>query len=327
MRRREFIILMGGTAAVRPLAAQAQQSGMRIIGVLNGQATAASTNFLDALRRGVAEMGYVEGRSLAIVYRSAEGNVDRLPALAAELVRLQVAVIAAVGGDNAVRAAKAATATIPIVFTTGGDPVETGFVASINRPGGNVTGTTFLGSLVVPKQIGLLRDIVPNLTTIGLLLNPANPMTPSVEKDVQAAAQSVGLKVIVAEANSEPEIDTAFERFAEMRVGALVIGSAVFFNRTRDHLVALSERHRIPAVFNNRDFATAGGLMSYGADTSDSYRQAGIYVGRILKGDRPADLPVMQPILFELVINLKSAKALGLTIPPGIVAITDEVIE
>jgi putative ABC transport system substrate-binding protein len=327
MRRREFIILMGGTAAVRPLAAQAQQSGMRIIGVLNGQATAASTNFLDALRRGVAEMGYVEGRSLAIVYRSAEGNVDRLPALAAELVRLQVAVIAAVGGDNAVRAAKAATATIPIVFTTGGDPVETGFVASINRPGGNVTGTTFLGSLVVPKQIGLLRDIVPNLTTIGLLLNPANPMTPSVEKDVQAAARSVGLKVIVAEANSEPEIDTAFERFAEMRVGGLVIGSAVFFNRTRDHLVALSERHRIPAVFNNRDFATAGGLMSYGADTSDSYRQAGIYVGRILKGDRPADLPVMQPILFELVINLKSAKALGLTIPPGIVAITDEVIE
>jgi putative ABC transport system substrate-binding protein len=327
MRRREFIILMGGTAAVRPLAAQAQQSGMRIIGVLNGQATAASTNFLDALRRGVAEMGYVEGRSLAIVYRSAEGNVDRLPALAAELVRLQVAVIAAVGGDNAVRAAKAATATIPIVFTTGGDPVETGFVASINRPGGNVTGTTFLGSLVVPKQIGLLRDIVPNLTTIGLLLNPANPMTPSVEKDVQAAAQSVGLKVIVAEANSEPEIDTAFERFAEMRVGALVIGSAVFFNRTRDHLVALSARHRIPAVFNNRDFATAGGLMSYGADTSDSYRQAGIYVGRILKGDKPADLPVMQPILFELVINLKSAKALGLTIPPGIVAITDEVIE
>jgi putative ABC transport system substrate-binding protein len=272
-------------------------------------------------------MGYVEGRSLAIVYRSAEANVERLPALATELVRLQVAVIAAVGGDNAVRAAKAATATIPIVFTTGGDPVETGFVASMNRPGGNVTGTTFLGSFVGPKQVGLLRDIVPNLTTLGLLLNPANPMTASIEKEVQTAAQSVGLKVIVAEANSEPEIDTAFAQFVEQRIGALVIGSAVFFNRNRDHLVALSARHRIPAVFNNRDFATAGGLMSYCADTGDSYRQAGIYVGRILKGDKPADLPVMQPILFQLVINLKAAKALGLTIPPGIVAITDQVIE
>jgi putative ABC transport system substrate-binding protein len=327
MRRREFIILLGGATAAWPPAARAQQLGMRVIGLLNGQATAASTTFLNAFRRGLTEMGFVEGRTVAIVYRSAEGNVDRLPALATELVNLQVAAIAAVGGDNAVRAAMAATTTIPIVFTTGGDPVETGFVASINRPGRNVTGTTFLGSLVAPKQIGLLRDIVPGLTTIGLLLNPANPMTPSVEKDVQTAAQSVGLKVIVAAANSGPEIDAAFAEFAEQRIGALIIGSAVFFNRSRDRLVALSARYRIPAVFNNRDFATAGGLMSYGADTSDTYRQAGLYVGRVLKGDKPADLPVMQPILFELVINLKTAKALSLNIPPGIVAITDEVIE
>jgi putative ABC transport system substrate-binding protein len=327
MRRREFIILLGGATAAWPPAARAQQLGMRVIGLLNGQATAASTTFLNAFRRGLTEMGFVEGRTVAIVYRSAEGNVDRLPALATELVNLQVAVIAAVGGDNAVRAAMAATTTIPIVFTTGGDPVETGFVASINRPGRNVTGTTFLGSLVAPKQIGLLRDIVPGLTTIGLLLNPANPMTPSVEKDVQTAAQSVGLKVVVAAANSAPEIDAAFAEFAEQRIGALIIGSAVFFNRSRDRLVALSARYRIPAVFNNRDFATAGGLMSYGADTSDTYRQAGLYVGRVLKGDKPADLPVMQPILFELVINLKTAKALSLNIPPGIVAITDEVIE
>lgn len=327
MRRRALIFLLGGATAAWPLAARAQRPAMPVIGLLNGQITSTSTSLLVAFRRGLAEAGFVEGRNVAIVYRSAEGNVDRLPALATELVSLRVAVIASVGGDNAVRSAKAATATIPIVFTTGGDPVETGFVASINRPGGNLTGTTFLGSLVAPKQIGLLRDIVPNLATIGLLLNPANPMTALVEKDVQAAAQSVGLKVIVAQANSGSEIDTAFAQFLEQRIGALVIGSAVFFNRNREQLVALSARHRIPAVFNNRDFAAAGGLMSYGADTGDSYRQAGIYVGRILKGDKPADLPVMQPIIFELVINLKTAKALGLTVPPGIIAISDEVIE
>jgi putative tryptophan/tyrosine transport system substrate-binding protein len=226
-----------------------------------------------------------------------------------------------------VLAARSATATIPIVFTTGGDPVQTGFVASINRPGGNVTGTTFLGSLIAPKQIGLLRDIVPTLAKIGVLLNPANPMTPRVEKDVQEAAQSVGLKVVVAQANAAPEIDAAFTQFVGQRVNALIIGSAVFFNRNLTHLVTLSAQHRIPAVFNNRDFPDAGGLMSYGADTSDSYRQAGIYVGRILKGDKPADLPVMQPYRFELVINLKTAKALGLTVPASLLVLADEVIE
>jgi putative ABC transport system substrate-binding protein len=327
MQRREFNILLAGATAAWPLAAKAQQPTMPVVGLLNGQLTAPSTSLLTAFRKGLAEAGFVEGRNVAIVYRSAEGNVERLPALATELVGLQVAVIAAVGGDNAVQSAKSATAVIPIVFTTGGDPVQTGFVASINRPGGNLTGTTFLGSIVAPKQIGLLRDIVPNLATIGLLLNEANPMTASVEKEVRAAAKSVGLEVVVSEANSAPAIETAFAKFVEQRIGALIIGSAVFFNRNRTRLVSLSAQHRIPAVFNNRDFADAGGLMSYGADTADSYRQAGIYVGRILKGDKPVDLPVMQPTRFELVINLKTAKELGLTVPPGIIAISDEVIE
>jgi putative ABC transport system substrate-binding protein len=327
MRRRGFFLLLltGALAAWAP-SARAQQP-VSVIGVLNGQLTAPSAGLLAALRKGLAEMGFVEGKNLAIVYRSGEGSPERLTALAAELVNLRVAVIAAVGGDTAVMAAKNATKTIPIVFTTGGDPVATGFVASINRPGGNLTGTTFLGSMVAPKQIGLLRDIVPKLETIGLLLNPANPMTPAVEMEVETAAQSVSLKVVVARANAPGEIEAAFEKFAEQKTGALVIGSAVFFNRNRDRLVALAAAHGIPAVFNNREFAIAGGLMSYGADTADSYRQAGIYVGRILKGDKPSDLPIMQPIQFQLVINLKTAKALGLNVPPGIIAISDDVIE
>jgi putative ABC transport system substrate-binding protein len=327
MKRRKFITFLGGAAVAWPLAARAQRPVMPTIGLLNGQSSAAIASLLGAFRQGLVEAGFVDGRNVAIVYRSAEGNAERLPALAAELVSIPVAVIAAVGGDVSVHAAKAATSTIPIVFTTGGDPVETGFVASINRPGGNVTGTTFWGSLVAPKQIGLLRDMVPTLATIGLLLNPANPMTASIARDVQAAVQSVGIKVIIVEANSEADIDTAFAQFVEQRIGALVIASAVFFNRNRDRLVALAARHAIPAVFNNRDFPSAGGLMSYGADTGDSYRQAGIYVGRILKGDKPIDLPVMQPTRFEFVINLKTVKALGLTAPPGLLAIADEVIE
>jgi putative tryptophan/tyrosine transport system substrate-binding protein len=333
MNRRDVIILLGGAAAagpaacsaIWPLAARAQQ--MPVIGLLDGQASAVSKSLLAAFRQGLAEAGFAEGRNLAIVYRSAEGDIAQLPALAAELVTHKVEVIAAVGGDKAVLSAKAATATIPIVFTTGGDPVGTGFVASINRPGGNVTGTTFWGSIVAPKQIGLLRDIVPGLATIGLLLNPANPMTASVARDVQAAADSAGLKVIVVEASSEGDIEAGFAQLVAQRIGALVIGSAVFFNRNRDRLVALAARHAIPAVFNNRDFPAGGGLMSYGSDTGDSYRQAGVYVGRILKGEKPGDLPVMQPTRFQLVINLKTAKALGLDIPPTLLALADEVIE
>ena len=325
MKRRDFITLLGASAAAWPLAARAQQRTMQVIGLLNGQLTGG--NLLAAFRQGLVEAGFVEGRNLAIVYRSAEGNTERSAALAAELVRIPVAVIAAVGGDLTVLAAKAATTTIPVVFATGGDPVEVGIVASLNRPGGNITGVTFLGSMIASKQIGLLRDMVPRLATIGVLLNPANPMTPSIARDVQAAAQSVGLKAVVVEASSERDIDTAFAQFVVQRVDALVLGSAAFFNRYRERLVELALQHAIPATFNSRDFAAIGGLMSYGADGRDAYRQAGVYVGRILKGDKPSDLPVMQPTRFELVINLKTVKALGLTVPPGLLAIADEVIE
>jgi putative tryptophan/tyrosine transport system substrate-binding protein len=329
VKRREFILALGGAAAW-PFAARAQQPAIPFIGLLNGQS---STHLLPAFRQGLSEAGFDEGRNIAIVYRSAEGEIERLPALAAELVGLRVAVIAAVGGDSSVLSAKAATATIPIVFTSGGDPVESGIVASLSRPGGNVTGATFLGSMAATKQIGLLRDMVPRLETIGLLVTPLNAPTAAaitasaITRDVQSAAQAAGIKAVIVEVNSERDLDTAFAQLVEQRVDALVVGSFVFFNRHRDRLVALMAQHRIPATFTNRDFPAAGGLMSYGADNRDAYRQAGIYVGRILKGDKPANLPVMQPTKFMLAINMKTVKALGLAVSPGLLAIADEVIE
>jgi putative tryptophan/tyrosine transport system substrate-binding protein len=326
MKRREFVTLLVGAAATWPLAAWGQQA-IRVIGLLNGQSSAGSTSYIAAFRGGLAEAGFVEGRNLAIVYRSAEGNVERLPALAAELVSLQVAVIAGVGGDISALAAKAATGTIPIVFLTGGDPVAVGFVPSLARPGGNVTGVTFMGSVIASKLISILRDLLPGLTTIGLLVNPANPMTPVMARDVQAAVQAVGVKAVVAEVSSERDIDTAFEQFVAQHVDALVIGSAAFFNAQRDRLIGLASQRAIPAIFSDRSFAAAGGLMSYGASVADAYRQAGAYVGRILKGAKPADLPVQQAAKFEFVINLKTAKALGLTVRPRLLATADEVIE
>jgi putative ABC transport system substrate-binding protein len=329
VKRREFIGLVGGAAAW-PLAAWAQQSAIPFIGLLNGQS---STHLLPAFRQGLSEAGFDEGRNVAVVYRSADGDRERLPALAAELVRLRVAVIAAVGGDSSVLSAKAATATIPIVFTTGGDPVDSGIVASLSRPGGNVTGATFLGSMAATKQIGLLRDMVPRSETIGLLVTPLNAPTAAaitasaITRDVQSAAQAAGIKAVVMEVNSERDLDTAFAQLVKQRVDALVIGSFVFFSRHQDRLVAFTAQHRIPAIFTNRDFPAAGGLMSYSADNRDAYRQAGVYVGRILKGDKPADLPVMQPTKFALVINMKTAKAFGLAVPPGLLAIADELIE
>ena len=300
---------------------------MPVIGLLNGQTSAASTALIVAFRQELAAAGFVEGRNLAIVYRAAEGDVGQLPALAAELVRLQVAVIAAVGGDNSVRSAKAATATIPIVFTTGGDPVQTGIVVSLNRPGGNATGVSFMGSLVAAKQIGLLRDTAPRLATIGLLVNPLNPMVPSIIRDVQTTVQTAALKAVVIQVNGEHEIDAGFAQFDEQGVDALIVAASVPFLQQRDRLIALAARHAIPSIYFSRDFPAAGGLMSYGADFRDAYREAGVYVGRILKGDKPADLPVMLPTKFELVINLKAAKALGLTVAPTVLAIADEVIE
>jgi putative ABC transport system substrate-binding protein len=325
VKRRAFITLLGGAAATWPLAARAQQPAMPVIGVLNGQS---STSLMPAFREGLSEAGFDEARNVAIVYRSAEGEVERLPALAAELVRLRVAMIAAVGGDNSVRSAKAATTTIPIVFTTGADPVEFGIVGSLSRPGGNVTGATFLSSLAAAKQIGLLRDIVPNLATVGLLVNPVNApgLAVAVTNDVQKSAQA-GIKTIIVEVNNERDIEPAFARLLEQRIDALVIAGLVFFNLYRDRLVALTAQYRIPAIFSNRVFPAAGGLMSYGADARDAYRQAGVYAGRILKGDKPADLPVVQSTKFVFVINMKTVKALGVTVPPGLLAIADEVIE
>jgi putative ABC transport system substrate-binding protein len=327
MRRREFITLLGGAAAAWPVAARAQQPAMPVIGLLNGQTSAASQSVLAAFRQGLADAGLVEGRNLSIVYRSAESNAARLPTLAAELVRIPVAVIAAVGGDASVHSAKAAATTIPIVFTTASDPVEAGIVASLNRPGGNVTGATSLGSQVAAKQIGLLRDMVPKLMTIGFMTSPTVQSAASITRDVQAATQAVGLKAIVANVNSETEIDTAFAQFSAQRVDVLIISSGIFFRPHMDRVVALTARHAIPTIFSNRDFPAGGGLMSYGTDIKDAYRQAGLYVARILRGDKPADLPVTQPTRFELVINLKTAKALNLAIPSGVLAIADEVIE
>ena len=323
IRRREFMAALGGAAAW-PLTAWAQPRTMQVIGLLVGTSL---NDQLAAFRQGLNEGGFVEGLNLAIVYRSAEGNPERLPALAAELVRIPVAVIAAVGGDVSVLSAKAATATIPIVFETGGDPVATGIVASLNRPGGNVTGASFLGSLVGAKQLSLLRDIVPGLATLGLLLNPANPASVLIARDVQVAVQAIGLKLVTADAVSDGEIDKAFTQFVEQRIDGLIVGSAIFFLRNRQRLIALAASHGIPSIFNGREFTTDGGLMSYGPDIRDAYRQAGRYVARILKGDKPADLPVMQATKFELVINVKTAKALNLAIPPTLFAIADEVIE
>ena len=328
MKRREFITLLGGAAAAWPLAARAQQArSMQVIGLLNGQTSAASTNSIAAFRQGLAEAGFVEGRNLAIVYRSAEGDIARLPALATELVALQVAAIAAVGGDNSVRSAKAATTTIPIVFTTASDPVETGIVASLNRPGSNVTGATSVGSMVVTKPIGLLRDMVPKLATLGLVASPLVPMVGSIIRDVQAAAQAIGLKAVVADVNSERDIDNAFQHLVEQQMDGLLVPPGVFFGRLRDRLILLAARHAIPAIAMNRDYPAQGGLMSYGAVSGDMYRQAGLYVARILKGDKPANLPVMQPTKFEFVINLQTARTLGIAVPASLLAIADEVIE
>jgi putative ABC transport system substrate-binding protein len=327
MRRRDFFTLLGGAAAGWPFAALAQQRAMQVIGLLNGQPSATSASFLAAFRQGLAESGFVEGRNLAIVYRSSEGNVAQLPALAAELVGIPVSVIAAVGGDESVLSAKSVTATVPIVFTTGGDPVDIGIVPSLSRPGGNVTGATFLGSAIATKEIGLLRDMVPKLATVGLLMSSSNTMTSSILRDVQAAARSVGLKLVVAGAAGEHDIERAFAQIVEQQVDALVIGPGIIFYRYREGLAALAARHKIPSIFSQRDFAAAGGLMSYGADARDAYRQAGIYVARILKGDKPADLPIMQATKFEFVINLKTAKALGLDVPYSMQVLADEVIE
>jgi putative tryptophan/tyrosine transport system substrate-binding protein len=326
MKRREFITLLGGAAASWPLAAHAQQAAIPVIGYLNNGSPESDAPRLTGLRRGLNETGYIEGRNFLIEYRWAGNQPDRLPALAADLVQLRVAVIVAAGLLPAL-AAKAATTGIPIVFSVAADPVQLGLVASLNRPGGNLTGVNSFAGELGAKGLALLHDLVPSTETIGFLENPNNPIFDLTTRDVLAAAPVVGLKVQILKASTDREIDTAFVSLIQVRTGALLVGNDPFFNSRIEQLVALAARHAIPAMYPLREFAAAGGLMSYGTSNRDIYQQVGIYTGRILKGAKPADLPVMQTTKFDLVINLKTAKALNLQIPDKLFSVADEVIE
>jgi putative ABC transport system substrate-binding protein len=326
MKRRAVITLIGGAAAW-PLAARAQQPAMPVVGFLLGRAREESADDAAAFRQGLNEMGYMIGRNVALEYRWSEGHDERLPELAAELVRRQVAVIAAVGGNNSAFAAKAATADIPIVFTSGADPVKVGLVTSLNRPGGNVTGVSWFGSESLPKRMGILGELVPNIKLAVLLVNSNMPELAGLPEAAQQTAHALGWQLQVVEARSASEIDTAFAEAKRQRADAVIVGAGPFFRIHRAQLVVQADRHGIPAIYVNRETVTGGGLISYGNSLPDAYRRAGLQTGRILRGAKPADLPVDRAIKFQLVINLKTAKALGLEVPPTLLARADEVIE
>jgi len=321
LKRRDFITLLGGAAAAWPIAARAQQQALPLIGFLHTQSAEQFPEFLDAFRRGLGESGFVEHRNLAIDYRWAKGDYDLLPSLAAELIRRQVAVIATGGGAVSAQAAKAGTSSIPIVFVSGGDPIQLGLVASLNRPGGNVTGVSPFVNVLGAKRL------VPSAKDFGVVLNPRHPEGQKTADDVLAAARSLGRSVYVVTAASDREIDEAFAELAKRRVGAVLVATDPFFTTKRDQILALTMRYSLPAIYDTREYAVAGGLMSYGSSIPDAYRLMGVYVAKILKGAVPADLPVEQPTKFELVINLKTAKALGLSVTDKLLVAADELIE
>ena len=325
MRRREFIALVGGAAAGWPASAQQQQPALPVIGFLRSAPLADATQLVTAFRQGLKETGYVEGQNVAVEYRSAENQHDRLPSLVADLIRRPVAVI--VGNAVVAVAAKAATTTVPIVFATGADPVQQGLVASLAQPGANITGVSSFSNELGPKKLDLLRQLVPSATTIAVLMGPENPSAEEERRTVQAAAQAVGQQLVIVDVGSDRDFEAAFATFVERGARALLIPGAAFMISHRERLVALAARYGLPSIYANREFVTAGGLVSYGTSITESYRQVGIYVGQILKGSKPADLAVQQPTKFELVLNQKTAKALGLTVSPLLLVQADEVIE
>jgi len=325
--RREFITLLGGAAATWPLVAKAQQRSMPVIGFLHSATSNSYAPMTTAFRKSLNRAGYVEGQNVAIEYRWAESHLDRLPELAADLVRRQVSVIFTGGGSDPSLAAKAATSKIPIVFANGTDPVEAGLVASLNRPGGNITGITFLNNTLGPKEVEAMHELVPKAAIIAVLLNPKLATAASQLKDVEMAARTLGVQVQVLYASTEPDFDMVFASLLQLRVGGLAIGADAFFFSRRDQLVGLATHYSVPTVYPWREAVTAGGLVSYGASVTDAYRLAGVYTGRILKGDKPAELPVQQSTTTELAINLKAAKALGIEVPTSLLLRADEVIE
>jgi putative ABC transport system substrate-binding protein len=326
LKRRDFIALVGG-AAIWPLAARAQQPAMPVVGFLGSRSPEDSADLVAGFRAGLGESGFVEDRNVTIEFRWAEGHYDRLPALAADLVNRQVSVLAAPGGIAAGLAAKASTTKIPIIFLTGADPVQFGLVASLSRPGGNLTGVAILTNTLAPKQLELLHEVVPAAAVVAFLVNPKNPIAESDTRDLQSAAVTTRQQILVLNASNESEIESAFATLVQRRAGALLVQSDPFFNSRPDQIVALAARHAVPAMYQWRDFPVAGGLMSYGTVLADAYRQVGIYAGKILKGTKPSDLPVQHSVKVQLVINLKTAKALGLTVPLSLLGRADELIE
>jgi putative ABC transport system substrate-binding protein len=326
MKRREFFGILGG-AAGWPLIARAEQPAIPVIGFLASLSSAYVAHFAPAFRQGLSETGYIDGQNVVIEFRSAEGKYDRLPSLAAELLDRKVAVIVAIGGSEPAKVAKAATATIPIVFVSAADPVRAGVVTSFNRPGGNITGVSLLGSALEAKRLELLHEMVPGASPIGVLLNPKYPDFDLELRELQDAAEVIKRKIFIARASTETEIDAAFATVTQQAASALLVAQDPLFNSQRDHLVALASQRKLPAIYGQREYAEVGGLFSYGTSFAEGYRQAGVYVGKLLKGAKPSDLPILQPTKYEFVINLRTAKMLGLAVPSSLLALADEVIE